>query len=155
MTWANEVPVSGGPRIPCHNDLAPRNTVFRGGAAVGLLDWDLVAIGPRIWDLAHAAWQFVPLIGDASAAELGWSAPPYRGRRLRLLADEYGLEEAGRRELLPMVSRRMRATSDGIDALADRGQPAFVRLRERGFTRSIRADADWVDEQDNLAGALL
>ena len=44
----------------CHNDFAPYNTVFLNRKLVGLIDFDFCAPGPRIRDLAWAAYRFVP-----------------------------------------------------------------------------------------------
>ncbi len=77
--------------VVCHNDVSPRNTVLRGGHPVAFLDWDLASPGPAAWDLAQAAWQFVPLSCDAGCARDGWSSSPDRARRLRILCDGYGL----------------------------------------------------------------
>ena len=51
---------------------------------------------PPVWDLAHAAWQFVPLSDDRGCASNGWTRPPDRPHRLRILCDGYGLPRADR-----------------------------------------------------------
>ena len=58
------------PRSPdeviCHNDFAPYNLVFEEEQIVGLIDFDTCAPGPRIWDIAYAAYKIVPLVPDDS-----------------------------------------------------------------------------------------
>ena len=48
--------------VICHNDFAPYNLVFEGEQIVGLIDFDTCAPGPRIWDIAYAAYKIVPLV---------------------------------------------------------------------------------------------
>ncbi|HZM77596.1 MAG TPA: phosphotransferase [Candidatus Limnocylindrales bacterium] len=122
-------------RVVCHNDLSPRNTIFRDGEAVVLIDWDFVGMGPPLWDVAHAVWQFVLTDGPASVEP---------ARRLDVFADAYSLSAYERDALLPAVVTRMLASADGIDRRAAAGEPAFVRLAGQGVPETIRAHADWV-----------
>jgi hypothetical protein len=76
-------------RTPAANATEPRNTVFRNATPVAFIDWDFASPAPTVWDVSHAAWQFVPLIADpgmnrdeARAVDLD--------SRLRLLCDAYG-----------------------------------------------------------------
>ena len=90
----------------CHNDLSPDNTVYEPAkTASAFIDWDLAAPASPVWDLAWAAYRFVPLYDAQTCKRLGY--PPGRqAERLRLLCDAYGLNE--RDELLPTVSVRIR-----------------------------------------------
>jgi Phosphotransferase enzyme family len=131
-----EAPIGGAGRIACHNDLSPRNTIYRDGFAVALVDWDFVGMGPPLWDVAHAVWQFVLAEGPSS---------PEPARRLRLFVDAYGrLTGPDRSNLLAAVVARMLASADGIDRRAALGQPAFARLARAGAAETIRAHAAWV-----------
>ena len=96
------------------------NVVFRDGVAVGLLDFDFAAPGRPIYDLAQMARMCVPIDDDVNAARLGWE-PADRPARLRLVADAYGLDAAG----------RARAVGDrgGVDGPRRRVRPAPGRGR--------------------------
>lgn len=54
-----------GAEVACHNDLDPRNTVYRhitsNPAPVAFIDWDLASPGQRVHDLAHVCWTFTGL----------------------------------------------------------------------------------------------
>ena len=83
-------PLAGDQEVVCHNDLSPRNTVYRddggGLAPVAFIDWDIAAPGARIHDVAFVCWQYLDLgpgITDVAAA----------GRGLRLICDAYGLDD--------------------------------------------------------------
>ncbi|MGH3392526.1 MAG: phosphotransferase [Actinomadura sp.] len=56
--------LAGDQEVVCHNDLAPKNTVYRdlgtGLRPVAFIDWDLAAPGRRIHDIAHVCWQYLP-----------------------------------------------------------------------------------------------
>jgi len=131
--------------IVCHNDIAPKNTVFREGRPVAFLDWDLVSLAPAAWDLAHAAWQFVPLSDDAGCTKRGWPFPPNRPRRLRVLCDGYGLPEGDHVGFVALVAERMEATASGIERLAAEGVASYERLVRDGVPSAIRAERGWVE----------
>jgi hypothetical protein len=70
-------------QVMCHGDLGPHNLVFRGDAAVAIIDWDDgVHPGPRLVDFAHAVWCCADLTEDAVPV-------PDQARRLRLMCAGY------------------------------------------------------------------
>jgi hypothetical protein len=135
--------LAGDQEVVCHNDLSPKNTVFRGGVPVAFIDWDIAAPGRRVHDVAHVCWQFVPL---GPLVEVGEA-----GRRMRLVADAYGLAE--RSVLVDAVLWWQDRCWRGIDAAAERGEAAMVRLRALGAVESVRAAYEWTAEHRGLLGA--
>lgn len=127
----------GAPRegIVCHNDLAPYNTVYRDGRPCAFIDWDLAAPAPQAWDLAGAAYRFVPLYSDDQCRTLGMPLQP-RGRRLRLFCDAYGLKD--RQDFVALIRRHVQVCYDS-DRLS--GKSGAWSLRS---LRYIEAEAaEW------------
>jgi hypothetical protein len=129
--------LAGDGEVVCHNDLSPKNTVYRdlgkGLRPVALLDWDHVAPGRRVHDVAHACWQFLAL-GPGCEVEAA-------ARGIRLISDAYGL--ADRDALVDTILWWQDRCRRGI--IADPG-PAGERLRAAGVVEQVRVDQDWVAE---------
>ena len=90
-TWSREMADPEGGPVICHNDVCPENVVYRNQIAVGLLDFDFAAPGRRLYDLAQFARMNVPMDSDDDAVLLGRTPPFDPFRRLRIVADAYGL----------------------------------------------------------------
>ncbi|WP_454194034.1 phosphotransferase [Nocardia sp. Marseille-Q1738] len=127
--------------VVCHNDLSPKNTVYRdlgdGLRPVAFLDWDLAAPGRRIHDLAQACWQYLGL-GPAI------TNIPTTATLLRLMCDAYGTNE--RDELLDTILWWQDRCQHGIERGAAAGEPAMMRLRSDGVPARIRSAHWWVTE---------
>ena len=132
-------PLAGGAEVVCHNDLSPKNTVYRdngaGMAPVTFIDWDIAAPGKRVHDIAHVCWQYLGL-GS------GVTDPAAAGSRMRLICDAYGLPDRAR--LVETVLWWQDRCWRGIEAKAAGGDPPMTRLRDTGVARSVRDAFDWV-----------
>lgn len=134
----------------CHNDVCLENVVFRDGRAVGLLDFDFAAPGRPIHDLAALARMCVPIDDDVNAIRLGFEANDRPGR-LRLVADTYGLDASGRRELLQHLDRSMRGGGAFVQRRADAGDPNFIlMLKEMGGMQRYERRLRWWEESRPL-----
>jgi aminoglycoside phosphotransferase (APT) family kinase protein len=128
-----------GGEVVCHNDLSPKNTVYRdagpGLRPVAFIDWDLAAPGRRIEDVAHVCWQYLQL--GTELIDVGEAA-----RGIRLICDAYGLP--GRAGVVDTISWWQDRCWRGIEAGAKAGDPAMVRLHgDQAFTQ-VRAAHRWV-----------
>lgn len=125
--WSNELADPHGGTIVCHNDVCWENVVVRDGTAIALLDFDCAAPGRGVYDLACMARMCVPIDDDVSARRNGWIDPD-RPSRLRLVADSYGLDASGRRELLACLDHAMSTGGDFVRRHAEAGHPGFVAM---------------------------
>lgn len=161
-TWSDEMAdreAAADPAMPglviCHNDVCLENVVFRGGVAIGLLDWDFAAPGRPLYDLAQFARMCVPVDDPESAARLGW-APDDRPRRLRVVADAYGLDEAERATLLGVLDQSIAAGGAFVRRRVEAGDANFIRMWDEmgGATRFERRRRWWAEERDAFLAAL-
>jgi aminoglycoside phosphotransferase (APT) family kinase protein len=132
--FQGDAPRSG---IVCHNDLAPVNTLYVNDRPRAFIDWDFAAPAPPEWDLACAAWSFVPLYDDDFCRRYGYPATP-RGPRLRRLCDAYGL--ANRAGFIDLIRARELALYDMVRMGAADGVAHYVRIwRETSGQRWLDA----------------
>ncbi|MFG1606503.1 phosphotransferase [Actinoplanes sp. NPDC049265] len=137
--------LAGADEVVCHNDLSPRNTVYREDDGVLLpvafIDWDIAGPGRRIHDVAHVCWQY-PGLGP------GLADPVAAARLVRVVADAYGL--ADRSALVDTILWWQNRCWRGIDAAADAGDAAMIRLRRLGTVNAVRAAHDWTRDHRAL-----
>jgi hypothetical protein len=146
--WQVLIPAEGECDIIAHHDLAPWNLVL--GPRWAFIDWDCAAPGTRLWDVAYAAHGFIPL-----SANPRWQRQD-AVMRLRIFADAYGLDEAQRRELVPMLARRTRAMRDFLASQAAAGIQPWAGLWEAGHGTAWQADTDYIRAREtSWATALL
>lgn len=122
LEWPADLADPAGGPLVCHNDIELSNIVFRDGIAVGFIDFEFAAPGRHVYDVAQFARLCVPIESDFDQARMGWGLAD-RPARLRLIADGYGLDRAGRMELLAAIDGALdriettiRLSFDGDDA---------------------------------------
>ena len=113
-----------------HNDAAPYNAAWRDGELAGFFDWDMAGPVPAAWDVAYAAFSWVPMHARHVVAREGFTDFAGRPRRLRLF-----LAECGWAGPLPafveVVAARVQAHVKGLHALAA-ADPLFARIVAQG-----------------------
>jgi aminoglycoside phosphotransferase (APT) family kinase protein len=122
--------LAGRHEVVCHNDPSPCNYVFVDGRPVAFIDFDHAAPGDRLRDVAYGGWLWTISADDGPPI-------PEQARRLRLVADAYGLPDPS--VLLDAVLRRQEENRAAALARAQSRDPAVA---EYG-----RASATWQREQ--------
>ncbi|GIG64714.1 phosphotransferase enzyme family protein [Phytomonospora endophytica] len=135
-------PVREPVEVVCHGDLAPYNCVYRDGQPVAFIDFDTAHPGPRVWDLAYAAYRFVPLT-DPDGPE-GSAGTGEQARRLRVFADAYGLTGHDRDILVRTAITRLDALVSWMHARAAEGDAAFASHIADGHDALYRRDIDYL-----------
>jgi len=146
--WFEGIP-SPGKDLIVHQDIAPSNIVLRGDGSLVAIDWDAAGPGTRLWDLAYACHSFAPLY--RAGADMASST-----ERLRQLVDGYGLDDAGREELVPLLAMRSQRMYEYLDHMRTTGKSPWIELWQRGIGTVWKSDAQWIrDNADTWRWALL
>jgi hypothetical protein len=135
-------PLAGSDEVVCHNDLSPKNTVYREVIENGIvtwrpfafIDWDAAAPGRRIHDVAHLAWQW---------AANTTSTPESAARLVRVAADAYGLDAHDRNDLVDTILWWQDRCWRGIQAQIVAGAEVVRGLAKAGAVDAVRADYEW------------
>jgi aminoglycoside phosphotransferase (APT) family kinase protein len=123
--WFADWPARTRPVI-CHNEFGPAHALRRPDGTLTMVDFGLVAPGPRLLDVAYSAWAWVLLTGED------------RSRRLRLFSDVYGLSVTQRSRLVRAIRRRI------VMHIAILRHPSFAGAAWRPLVRTLRTlDLEW------------
>jgi hypothetical protein len=135
------IPSAGAVSIR-HGDVGPWNAVFDGDRLVGFIDWDFAEPAPPLWDLAQAAWYFVPL----RPPELGWhpagfpAEPDLRGR-LAVLCSAYGADVV---DVLDALVELQRVELGRTIELGVKGRWPWRHYLDRGDVEEMRSEDGWL-----------
>lgn len=155
LSWSTEMADPVGGSIVCHNDVCLENVVFRNGEAIALLDFDFAAPGRPVYDVAQFARMCVPIDDDVNAGRQGWSDVD-RPRRLRLVADTYGLDASARGELLEVLDGSIARGGEFVRRRVEQGDPGFVAMWAEmgGMERFDRRRRWWSENRDLFVHAM-
>lgn len=113
--------------VIAHNDAAPYNAVWRNGALVGFVDFDIACPSEVELDLAYTALTWVPLHSGQSLGAKGPAGHDERRHRLGLLLDAYRYD-GDRISFGATIAHRARLNAAVIRQQAAQGNPASVAL---------------------------
>lgn len=150
--WSHPAPEPFHGGGVAHNDPNLDNVVFRDGRAVALIDFDLAAPGAPVWDVAATARLWAPLRAPSDIDDVR------RGRglaRVRILADAYGLDGAGRRDLAVAVQDNHEWMCAIVDDGARRGVPGFAAYWTPSAMARAGRTRDWLDRNAAAISAAL
>lgn len=142
LVWHWRHPVRQRWEVICHGDVAPYNTVFDGAQARALIDFDHAGPGPRLWDIAYAAYRFVPLAADSNLQGFGFGAEIDRFARLRAFLEAYG--DCDRAGMISLVIERVEILRYDILSRAAAGDPGVARHLAEDHVGSYSADLEWL-----------
>jgi aminoglycoside phosphotransferase (APT) family kinase protein len=142
--------------VMCHNDVCMENVVFVDGEATTLLDFEYLAPGRRMFDLAAFARMCVSIDDDESAYKFGWE-PSNRAARLRVVADAYGCDTSQRDELLTCLGESIERGGEFVRRRVEAGEPAFIEMWNTmgGSERFDRRRAWWSNAKPAFVAAML
>lgn len=137
--WAVIFADAGRHEVICHNDFAPYNLLFSEGVPKAVVDFDLAGPGPRLRDVAYAAFWMAPLSFHAADLKSLALADLNAGcRRLTLFCQTYGVRADD--ELLEMVGQVLEQMADARTVAAAVGEEAMHILARGGHLDHWRSE---------------
>ncbi len=155
-SWLSGAPEPVGPvgSFLGHRDVTPENTVFRDGAAVAFIDFDMAKPSSRVDEVVNlllwwAGWM-APEDRDPAFADVD---PFERGR---LLVDAYGLSDEDREWVVPVSISAAQQSWHWVKHRAEDQGGDWRRKWDEGIGDQIRRREHWlIAEQETLGWALI
>ncbi|MDP4549621.1 phosphotransferase [Alkalihalobacillus macyae] len=123
--------------VMCHNDFAVYNIIYDHQKPVGIIDFDVAAPGPRLWDIAYTLYTCVPLsrlyhteTGEAVYYESSRDADRMR-QRVKVFFESYGVEDM-EEGYVEMVLLRLEGLCKYMIRKAGEGDRAFQKMIDEG-----------------------
>jgi hypothetical protein len=137
--------------VLCHNDFAIYNIIFNHEKPVGIIDFDVAAPGPRLWDIAYTLYTCVPLsrlYHSETGGAVYYDPLKDAGRinqRIEMFFESYGIEgmEKG---FLEMVLQRLEGLCTYMKRRASEGDSAFQKMIEEGHFEHYQSDITFIRE---------
>lgn len=120
---------------------SPSNALFRGHTPIGMLDWDSAGPGSRAWDVANAAFWWVPLNPRITPPSVDAKAS-----RFARFCDAYG-EGIEKQNVFDTLIGQLLLQADFIQREADGGDPGFSKLAGWNIPAVLRDDSDRLGRQ--------
>jgi len=136
--------------VLCHNDFARYNIIFNKEKPVGIIDFDVAAPGPRVWDIAYTLYTCVPLSRfylSETGEEIHYQTQLHANRikqRIRLFFEAYGEERE--EDYLEMVIRRVEGLCKTIIRKASEGDLAFQKMIDEGHLEHYEKDIAFIQK---------
>jgi aminoglycoside phosphotransferase (APT) family kinase protein len=135
-------PTATNDRILTHGDIAPWNVIASPEGSLVVIDWDDLGLRPPLWEIAHAAWAFVPLMDRNETDHIGWRDQLLdSGHRLLVFCRAAGVGRNDVSALLGFVTEVCPKASDDdpYGAAASATNLAFVTQHLDSWQRHLRA----------------
>ncbi|BCB02573.1 phosphotransferase [Bacillus sp. KH172YL63] len=140
--------------VICHNDFAVYNIIYQNEKPAGIIDFDVAAPGPRLWDIAYTLYTCIPLsrhyhneAGEAVHYDEGKDAAGKK-QRIEVFFEAYGMEgiENG---FVEMVIRRLEGLCHYMKRKAAEGDSAFQKMIEEGHYDHYQKDIAFIRQNGN------
>ncbi len=142
-TFRDSLDPSGVREIVCHGDAGPGNTVFRGGIAFALIDWEMASPGRRSWDLATALRYWGPFRNPENKKPAELMLDPWQ--RAVWILDGYSASNVLRLETVGLFALNQKVQAEYvIDRIKARGEAVYTEWVENGGIRRLELDDAWL-----------
>jgi Phosphotransferase enzyme family len=140
---AGVLPLFDEPELVGHRDLFPGNVIIRDGLPAALIDFDLAGPTTRLYEVANALYWWAPLLDprDRAPAFVDLDVP----HRVSVFVDTYGIDDAQRRELVPLLTRVVHNYHLTARESA-RLDPVFERFWAEGVAERMPRAQAWIAE---------
>jgi thiamine kinase-like enzyme len=134
--------------VLCHGDFAPYNVTVTGSEAVGMIDFDTLHPGPKMWDIAYAVYRWVPFNHPDSPGSQG--SLQEQIRKTKLFLDAYGVNSECKQSFVRVLTERLGSLTDYMRREADSGNEDFQLHIASGHLQLYLDDIEYLKSNEQV-----
>lgn len=124
--------------VMCHGDFAPYNVTIVNNLAYGIIDFDTLHPGPKMWDISYAIYRWVPF--EKSSSSGSYDNLNEQIRKAKLFFNTYGLEVEAKNSFVYVLIKRLESLIDFMKNEASNGNEDFILNIEEGHLQKYMDD---------------
>lgn len=139
--------------VMCHGDFAPYNVVMKNQDVVGVIDFDTIHPGPRVWDIAYAVYRWAPLKRPSNPDSFGTIET--QAKRVKLFCESYGMDMFNTGELFDTAICTLESLIDYMRSQALAGNEDFAKNVSDGHDIAYLKDIDYIRSNEQYLKEIL
>lgn len=133
--------------VMCHGDFAPYNVTIQNDEAVGIIDFDTLHPGPKMWDIVYAIYRWVPFTNPESPDSNGTLKVSIR--KAKLFLDTYGINNEDRKSFVKILIKRLESLIEFMRKEASGGNEDFQSHINDGHLQLYLDDIEYLKINEN------
>lgn len=147
------MPLEGTPEpleIICHNDFAIYNIIFNKEQPVGIIDFDMAAPGPKMWDVVYSLYTSVPLsrfILTEDEDRIVYNSSIHgkeKKNRVKIFLKSYGVDLND--DIFELLQLRLNTLCKTIEQEACNGNLAYKKMIKDGHVEHYKKDIQFIQK---------
>jgi thiamine kinase-like enzyme len=133
--------------VMCHGDFAPYNVTIVNNEAVGIIDFDTLHPGPKMWDIVYAVYRWIPFKNPNSPDSHGNLKEQIR--KTKLFMDTYGVNSKSKNSFVSVLIKRLESLTDFMRYEANNGNKDVQLNIEEGHLQLYLNDIKYLKSNEN------
>ncbi|HHB1651131.1 aminoglycoside phosphotransferase family protein [Bacillus sp. TE8-1] len=140
------LPASYPIEVMCHGDFAPYNVTIVNNEATGIIDFDTLHPGSKMWDIAYAIYRWVPFKSPNNPDSFGNLNEQIR--KAKLFLDTYGVNSEDKNSFTRVLIKRLQSLINFMRSEANNGNKDFQLHIEKGHLQLYLHDIEYLKENE-------
>ncbi|ANS75267.1 hypothetical protein AWM70_12185 [Paenibacillus yonginensis] len=133
--------------VMCHGDFAPYNVTIVGDEASGIIDFDTLHPGPRMWGIGYAVYRWVPFHNPKSPGSSGNLKEQIR--KTKLFLDTVGASPQDKESFVAVLIKRLESLTEYMRKEAREGNQVFQLHIEEDHLQLYLDDIEYLKMNEN------
>ncbi|MFM9278723.1 aminoglycoside phosphotransferase family protein [Paenibacillus jiagnxiensis] len=133
--------------VMCHGDFAPYNVTVQNDEAAGIIDFDTLHPGPKMWDIAYGIYRWVPFNNPENPDSNG-STLTEKIRKTKLFLDTYGINDESKKSFVEVLIKRLESLIEFMSKEASAGNEDFQSNIEDGHLQLYLDDIKYLKNNE-------